>query len=155
MNLFKLFQMLRRPPRQGESTVGSPESVAGPLPSKSGEASRLDRLEIQNAITMHLEWRMRFNELLSQEDLPPSTALPDAEHCGVGQWLVLVSDMRHGQHPAFADLLKEHLHIHACAAEALEHARNNRMDLASTLLNTRFERSHRRLVQLLSSLQEA
>jgi hypothetical protein len=53
----------------------------------------------------------------------------------------------------FVELRHEHERLHELASQALMHARSGRMDLASTLLNTDFERSRIRVLETLRMLQ--
>lgn len=155
MNLLKFLQSLRRSRPFDASAPGDSMQSPPAAPAPDVDAARLSRLDVQNAITLHLEWRMLFNEMLSNEELPAADAMPDAQQSGLGRWLMLVQRQGRDGHPAFAAIAVEHQQLHSLAAQALEHARDNRLDLASTLLNTRFERSHRQLVQLLNSLIDA
>ena len=54
----------------------------------------------------------------------------------------------------FIKLKKEHLRFHELARQALDHAHHQRMDLASTLLNTEFERSRARVLDMLRGMQK-
>jgi hypothetical protein len=127
-------------------------------PAAQGEPPlpRLDRLDLQAAIIHHLEWCVLFNEHLtaaSAEGLH-TTPLPDAPGSALGQWLTRMTQRPAGQHPLFAELQQEHLRFHALARQALDHAQHQRMDLASTLLNTEFERSRARILEMLRRMQK-
>lgn len=125
-------------------------AVASPMP-----APQIDRLAVQGAIIEHLEWCVRFNERLGRErhtDEPPPD-LPDAADSGLGQWLARSRDGAPGQHPLFAELELEHQRFHMLADKALMLADSGHMHLASTLLNTDFERSRARLLDMLRNLQ--
>lgn len=114
------------------------------------------RLEILTAIIEHLEWCVMFNDRLAGHSLLPGQTdyLPSANDSKLGQWIDRATYQRAGRHPAFAELRVEHQRFHALAAQALELARSNRMDQASTLLNTDFERSRVRVIELLRSIQQ-
>ena len=115
----------------------------------------LDRLALKTAIIQHLEWCVLFNAHLSLEEHPDQqlAMLPSAEESGLGQWLVQVRQEL-GAEDAHLDVLaKEHAHFHQLAQEALVYSRQGRMDLASTLLNTGFERSRARMLELLRQMQ--
>ena len=83
----------------------------------------------------------------------PITPLPDAQQSALGQWITHMGQRTGGGHARFIELKQEHLRFHALAGQALDHARNHRMDLASNLLNTEFERSRARVLDMLRSLQ--
>ena len=82
------------------------------------------------------------------------TPLPDAQQSALGQWITHMGQRTGGGHARFIELKQEHLRFHALACQALDHARNHRMDLASNLLNTEFERSRARVLDMLRSLQK-
>lgn len=158
MNLQRLLNRLpwsRQRNRAGEAPVPpiQPVPLAGttepPLP-------RLDRLDLQAAIIHHLEWCVLFNEHLSIDTVQTQhqTPLPDAQGSALGQWLTRMGQRPIGQHPLFIELEQEHLRFHALARQALEHAQHQRMDLASTLLNTEFERSRARVLEILRRMQK-
>lgn len=118
---------------------------------------RLDRLDLQAAIIHHLEWCVLFNEHLSVDGVTAhhQAPLPGPAESALGRWLDKMTQRAAGRHPAFAELRQEHLRFHALAQQALEHARNQRMDLASTLLNTEFERSRARILEMLRQMQRS
>ncbi|MDQ7747236.1 CZB domain-containing protein [Hydrogenophaga pseudoflava] len=158
MNLQRLLDRLpwsrsRTPPRGHPPATSSPPAPGPQIPARP----RLDRLELQTAIIHHLEWCVLFNEHLSTdgaaaEHLEP---LPDSRSSALGHWLATTGRRTAGQHPDFLDLQQEHLRFHDLAQQALAHARNRRMDLASTLLNTEFERSRARVLELLRRMQKS
>jgi hypothetical protein len=130
----------------GASCLSTPDPTASPRP---------ERLDTQAAVTHHLEWCVLFNEHLAIDsilarDIMP---LPDAHHCDLGQWLARMHPRMAGRDPRFLDLQHEHQRFHTVAFQALALARNNRMALASTLLNTDFERSRSRVLTLLREMQ--
>lgn len=116
---------------------------------------RLDRLDLQAAIIHHLEWCVLFNEHLSVDgqQAQHQTPLPGADSSDLGLWLAKMAQRQIGQHPHFIELQQEHLRFHALARQALEYTRQQRMDLASTLLNTEFERSRARVLEMLRRMQ--
>lgn len=143
-------------------TITDPPDVELPsaAPVRAPEAAPpppLDRLDIQAAIIEHLEWCVQFNERLSRErdTSRPAPALPDAVDSGLGQWLVRSRHGAPGLHPLFAEIEQEHARFHALADKALSLADSGHMHLASTLLNTDFERSRARLLDLLRTLQRS
>lgn len=105
---------------------------------------------------LHLEWCVVFNEHLGADSsLPQATEpLPDGRSSGLGQWLAQTRQRQLGQHPLFAELEQEHLNFHRLAETALQLTRTDQMGQASTLLNTEFERSRSRVLELLRSLQK-
>lgn len=116
----------------------------------------LDRLALQTAIIQHLEWCVLFNAHLSLEEHPDQqlATLPSAEESGLGKWLIQVRQEL-GADDAHLDVLaQEHGHFHQLAQKALGYSRQGRMDLASTLLNTDFERSRSRVLELLRQMQK-
>ena len=116
----------------------------------------LDRLALQTAIIQHLEWCVLFNEHLSQEEHPNQQRpkLPSAKESGLGQWLAQVRQELGPEDGSLDRLTQEHEHFHQLAQNALNFARQGRMDLASTLLNTDFERSRARVLELLRQMQK-
>lgn len=118
---------------------------------------RLDRLDLQAAIIHHLEWCVLFNEHLSVDShlAQHQTPLPGADDSDLGRWLSKMAQRQIGHHPHFVELQQEHLRFHALARQALEYTRQQRMDLASTLLNTEFERSRARVLEMLRRMQRS
>ncbi len=119
-------------------------------------AQDIGKLDIQRALVHHLEWCVVFNERLHRANslLTETEAhLPDANESGLGQWLARAAEQIIGHHNLFAELRSEHERLHELASQALIHARSGRMDLASTLLNTDFERSRIRVLETLRTLQ--
>lgn len=126
-----------------------------PAPGAGRATQGLDRLDIQAAILLHLEWCVQFNEHLSggigrHHGLSP---LPDARHCDFGRWLTTAADRAPGRHPRYAELVQSHERFHTLAEEALRLAREDRMDLAGTLLNTAFERERTHILSILRDMQ--
>ena len=94
---------------------------------------------------------MQFNEYLCQirPDEPPLVrTLPGADDSEMGRWLEDAATRAPGQHPLFAALRQAHQHFHDLAEEAIRLAGEDRMDLASTLLNTDFERARAQVLRL-------
>lgn len=158
MSLNKLFQLLRgsrsgQTPRAGRGDATSSHFAPdGRVPTR-----QLDRLDLQSAVIHHLEWCVMFNDHLSQINeakTPPLRTLPDAAQSSLGLWLQRSASRAPGQHPLFETLLREHRHFHELAEEALTLATEDRMDLASTLLNTDFERSRAKVLTLLREMQK-
>ena len=129
-------------------------TISEPLLTTAPATSGLDRLEIQAGIIEHLEWCAQFNERLGLDHSHsrPAPALPAAHESGLGPWLARARESAAGQHPLFDELEQEHLRLHALAAKALSLSDSGQMHLASTLLNTHFERSRTRLLELLRGL---
>jgi hypothetical protein len=161
MNLQQLLARLLWPrSRTGQQPV-NPAPALAPVPERVGASTvvlplKLDRLDLQTAIIHHLEWCVLFNEHLSVDPAHAhhTTPLPDAHHSALGHWLAKMSLRAAGGHPQFIELKKEHLRFHELARQALDHARHQRMDLASTLLNTEFERSRSRVLDMLRAMQK-
>lgn len=150
MNLSTLLQWLKKP---RAPTPSPPARSATVDPAPNAGAHGLTRQDIHDAIAAHLAWRTQFNDWLSQDEPADPASLPGPERCGLGLWLAQAATHRSpGQHLALAGLAREHQRLHACAAQALQHARAGRMGQASTMLNRDFERHHRRVMQLLHSL---
>jgi hypothetical protein len=116
----------------------------------------LDRLALQTAIIQHLEWCVLFNAHLSLDERPDQqlSKLPSAEESGLGQWLIQVRQETGSEGARWDELAKEHAQFHRLAQKALGYSRQGRMDLASTLLNTDFERSRTRVLELLRQMQK-
>ncbi|MBL8388860.1 MAG: CZB domain-containing protein [Hydrogenophaga sp.] len=156
MNLQRLLDRLpwsrQRPRPSVDPAPVAPEPAGQTSPDRM---PRLDRLDLQAAVIHHLEWCVLFNEHLSVDasQAQHQTPLPDADNSALGQWLHKMAQRPVGQHPHFLALQQEHRRFHELAREALEHSRNQRMDLASTLLNTEFERSRARVLEMLRQMQ--
>lgn len=170
MNLPHLLQHLyrRRPTDSSSSGHGDlavpalqPEVQAPPSPARVSTETvpipGLDRLDLKQAIIMHLEWCVLFNEHLgADKSLPdPQKELPGERNSGLGQWLTRARQRPPGQHPLFGELLQEHQRFHDLANQALGLSRMGRMDAASTLLNTDFERSRARVLEILRAIQKS
>jgi hypothetical protein len=121
----------------------------------SGSPALAHELDVQTAIIEHLEWCLLFNDRLAGHSLLPgqSSSLPGSADSKLGQWIRRAGSEAVGRHPAFAALRDEHRRFHDLAEQALNLARQNRMDQASTLLNTDFERSRVRVIELLRQIQ--
>lgn len=153
MPLNKLFQLLRG--RRPTAPVEPPPTPFAAAPSDA--PPRLDRLDLQAALIHHLEWCVQFNDHLGQvrPDEPPLVrTLPDAQDSGLGEWLRASATKAPGRHPLFGELQQAHAHFHALAEEVIRLATEDRMDLASTLLNTDFERARAKVVSLLREMQK-
>lgn len=162
MSLNQLLQLLRGP-RPVPPAYDAPSSAfALPstfVPSERTPASQLDRVDLQSALIHHLEWCVMFNDHLSSitptnGDAPPPRTLPHAEQSGLGLWLQRSASRAPGQHPKFEALLKQHRLFHELAEEVLALAEEDRMDLASILINTDFERSRAKVLALLREMQQ-
>lgn len=114
--------------------------------------------DVQSAIIDHLEWCRAFSEHLASHSVLPGQA-PAPTHPPqnrLGLWIQRTElHSRVGQHPAYGALKEEHRRCHSLAEQALSLARANRMDQASTLLNTDFERSRVRVIELLRAIQRS
>jgi hypothetical protein len=114
-----------------------------------------DRLELQRAIIEHLEWCVLLNTRLGRDGIEHAANLPNAAESGLGQWLASARSGAPGTHPVFAELVSEQQRFHQLADQALAFAEQNKMHLASTLLNTDFERSRARILEMLRTLQRS
>ena len=153
MLMNKWLQLLRGRPRDA-APPPPPDIPAAP---PAAVPPRLDRLDLQSAVIHHLEWCVQFNEYLCQirPDEPPLVrTLPGAEDSEMGRWLQDAATRAPGQHPLFAPLRQAHQHFHELAEEAIRLAGEDRMDLASTLLNTDFERARAQVLRLLREMQK-
>lgn len=151
MPLNKLFQLLRTR-RSAPPTSAAPKPVFAPEPP----VLRLDRLDLQTAAIHHLEWCVQFNDFLGQVrpgETPLVRTLPSAQHSELGLWLQAAASRAPGQHPLFAQLQRAHQQFHELAEEAIVLATEDRMDLASTLLNTDFERARMQVLSILREMQ--
>jgi hypothetical protein len=122
--------------------------AAPPLPG-------FHRHEIEAAILHHLEWCVAFNDHLGAdpEEAVPRAPLPGPTESGLGRWLGQALARADEPHPLLEELLAEYQRFHHVAQEALALVRAEQVHLASTLLNTDFERSRARVLKLLRSLQ--
>jgi hypothetical protein len=153
MPLNKLFQLLRG--RRPTPPVNPP---APPFAAAPAEAPlRLDRLELQATLIHHLEWCVQFNEHLAQVrpgEPPLVRTLPGAQDSEMGRWLHDARTRAPGRHPKFEALVQAHGHFHELAEEVIQLATEDRMDLASTLLNTDFERARATVLGILRDMQK-
>lgn len=158
MNLRKLFQALRgrrvvpNGGRSGDALSAHPVAIA----DSAAVTQATDGLDLHIAVTHHLEWCALFSDRLHRANSMLSETeahLPDAHESGLGQWLTRASTQWVEHRAVLAELQREHHRLHRLAIQALVHARNGRMDLASTLLNTDFERSRNRVLETLRDLQ--
>lgn len=158
MSLNKLFHLLRGSRSAQTPSAGHGDAASSRFaPDGRVPPRQLDRLDLQSAVIHHLEWCVQFNDHLSQineAETPPLRTLPHADQSGLGVWLQRSASRAPGQHPLFEALLQEHRHFHELADEALKLATEDRMDLASTLLNTDFERSRAKVLSLLREMQK-
>ncbi|AOW15017.1 hypothetical protein LPB72_20990 [Hydrogenophaga crassostreae] len=161
MRLQKILQFFSRPNAKPVTPTAPPKADVeiDLAPCGAGERSNRapDRLELQTAIIHHLEWCVLFNEHLSVDASGPAplAPLPSAADSGLGQWIGSVRNGPSGNAPEVDALIQEHQHFHQLALKALAFARQGRMDLASTLLNTEFERSRARVLELLRGMQKS
>lgn len=160
MRLQQILRFFSRPKAKPIAPTTPPKADVeiGMAPASEGARSSRapDRLELQTAIIHHLEWCVLFNEHLSV-DAPghaPLVPLPSAADCGLGEWLKSMRNRSVSNAPGLDALVEEHHHFHQLALQALAFARQGRMDLASTLLNTEFERSRARILELLRKMQK-
>ena len=122
-----------------------------PAPAPTG----FDRLEVQAILIDHLEWCVAFNEHLRIDPTgaTPHAALPGPADSGLGRWLAQAMAQGDAPRPLLEELQTEYQQFHHLANQALALARADQMHLASTLLNTDFERSRARVLQMLRTLQ--
>lgn len=148
---------LPMPAAQARTPLQSPQPAPERLPTAPVHVPGIDRQDLKQAIVMHLEWCVLFNEHLGADKSlpPPKQDLPGERASGLGQWLTLARQRPPAKHPFFSELLQEHQRFHELANQALGLARIGRMDAASTLLNTDFERSRARVLELLRSIQKS
>lgn len=151
MNLLRLIKHL--PWMRARTLISDPPSTQDAVEPSTHPS--FDRLDVQEAIIHHLEWCVLFNEHMAvpPSALPGMEPLPDAVHSALGQWLAHMARRPVGRHPRFAALQQEHQRLHALARQAMDLARQQRLDRASQLLNTEFERSRATVLQLLRSMQ--
>ena len=169
MKIQNLFKRLLRPMSNQASNHGQGGSASSrhseldrssSLSAQDPEellAQDIAKLDIQRALVHHLEWCVVFNERLHRANslLTETEAhLPDAHESGLGQWLARAAEQLIGHHDMFVELRREHERLHELASQALMHARSGRMDLASTLLNTDFERARAQVLRLLRDMQK-
>lgn len=145
-----LLQLLRRL-APGTPAPAPPPAVEPPHPPLQA----YNRLEIQSVIIQHLEWCVAFNDHLGAEpgQAPPLQALPGPAESGLGRWLAQAMKRSDMPHPLLQELLVEYEQFHRVAGEALALVHADQMHKASTLLNTDFERSRARVLELLRALQ--
>lgn len=156
MRLQQILQLFSRSGAKSDTPV-APASASASENAEGHRRQRLpDRLALQAAIIHHLEWCVLFNEHLSVDGSGsmPLVPLPSAADSGLGQWLASVREGPARDDPQLEILAEEHQQFHQLALQALALARQGRMDLASTLLNTDFERSRARVLDVLRRMQK-
>jgi hypothetical protein len=156
MTLLKIFSLLRRPQNLETAINGHGDFRANSKTLTPAPRLELDPHAIQTAISLHLEWCVLFNEHLgSDPDAPLVPApLPNATNSGLGRWMAQLHEAGKGDHPSLVDLAQENRRLHRLSRQALDFARSQRMDLASSLLNLEFERCRSRVLDILRSLQK-
>jgi hypothetical protein len=131
-----------------------PASAAPPPePAPTG----FDRLATQAALIDHLEWCVAFHEHLRTDptSTTPHAPLPGPAESGLGRWLAQAMASRAEPQPRLEALQAEYQQFHHLASQALSLAQAGQIHLASTLLNTDFERSRARVLQMLRTLQRS
>jgi hypothetical protein len=147
---FQRLQQLFR----GDRASARRSLAAGPLASSSPrDLTDADRIDLQRAIIEHLEWCVLLNICLGRDGVAQVAELPDAPTSGLGRWLASARTGALGTHPLFAELASEQQRFHQLANQALAFAEQDQMHLASTLLNTDFERSRARILDILRTMQ--
>jgi len=126
-----------------------------PAPTPQPALTGYDRLEVQAVLIDHLEWCVAFNEHLRTDptSTTPHAPLPGPADSGLGRWLAKAMARGDGPQALLEALQAEYQQFHHVANQALSLARADQMHLASTLLNTDFERSRARVLQMLRLLQ--
>ena len=154
MTIHQLLTLMRSPRTLGTS---SPEpGTAYTVSTGPAAPLELDSGEVEQAIHLLLEWCTLLKRQLAADPHagPMPAALPDAERCGLGQWIVRNSPAELSLHPQMIELALENRRINHLAQEAIDLARIQRLDLASNLLNLQFERSRSRMLQILHTLKK-
>ncbi|GAA6143738.1 hypothetical protein [Hydrogenophaga sp. 5NK40-0174] len=163
MPLKKLLNRLR--PAHNEALPPNPPEHQGVASAPAPAQHYLSKKDIRHAIVEHVQWCATFNDHLSgtTDSVLPGAALPasglpplpDAVKSGLGQWLRDQEEAFGAARPVLQEIRAEQLRLHTLAKEALRLTRRHRFGDASKLLNTDFERSRQRIVQLLRSLEPA
>jgi hypothetical protein len=146
------FQRLQQLLRGQRDSARQPPLADPQVPRALDDA---DRLELQRAIIEHLEWCVKLNTRLGRDGIEQSISLPNAAESGLGRWMASARSGAPGTHAVFAELVREQQRFHQLADQALAYAEHNQMHLASTLLNTDFERSRARILEILRTLQRS
>jgi transposase-like protein len=156
MTLHKIFNILRQPLNLDTALNGNADFRTNGKTLTQVPCLELDPHAIQKAIALHLEWCVLFNEHLgSDPDATQAPApLPNATNSGLGRWIAQLHEAGQGDHPLLVDLAQENRRLHRLSRQALDFARSQRMDLASSLLNLEFERCRSRVLDILRSLQK-
>jgi hypothetical protein len=94
-------------------------------------------MNFDEAITAHSQWKMRLQAVIhgtSKEVLDPAVVGLDSK-CVLGQWIHGEAKQYAGL-PEYAALVKEHAHLHSCAADTLRLAQSGQTEKAETTLAT-------------------
>ncbi len=163
MPLKKLFQRLR--PKKDvahPSVTASVDATEAQVKTEEPIRHQLSKSAIRRAIVEHVQWCALFNDHLSGltdsvlPDTPSSTdlaPLPDAVQSGLGKWLRENEKAFGTARETLQEIRAEQIRCHTVAKEALRLSRAHRFGQASKILNSDFERSRQRIVQLLRSLE--
>jgi hypothetical protein len=92
-------------------------------------------MNFDDAITAHSQWKMRLQAVIngtSKETLDPAVVCLDNK-CVLGQWIYGEAKQYSGTNE-YVELVKEHAHLHRCAAETLRLAQSGKTDEAKTTL---------------------
>ncbi len=157
MRLQQLLQLLPWA-RARSSLATGPDGAANAsaMGSETPPVRLPEPIDLQAAVIHHLEWCVLYNEHLAVDTSRSQHIAPltDADESPLGKWLNLTVARCAHLDARLVELQREHMKFHAVARQALALARNNRMDLASTLLNTDFERHRARILELLREMQK-
>ena len=157
MRLQQLLQLLPWARARSHLATGPDGSAAASASGSEAPAVTLpDPLDLQAAVIHHLEWCVLYNEHLAVDGSRSQHIAPltDADESPLGRWLSHTVARCGHLDARLVELQQEHARFHAVARQALALARNHRMDLASTLLNTDFERHRARILELLRAMQK-
>ena len=94
-------------------------------------------MNFDEAITAHSQWKIRLQAVIhgtSKEVLDPAVVGLDNK-CALGQWIYGEAQLYSGL-PEYGALVKEHAHLHHCAADTLRLAQSGQTEKAEATLAT-------------------
>jgi hypothetical protein len=94
-------------------------------------------MNFDEAITAHSQWKIRLQSVIngtSKETLDPAVVALDNK-CVLGQWIYSEAK-QYSDLPEYAALVKEHAHLHICAADTLRLAQSGQTEKAKVTLDT-------------------
>lgn len=125
------------------------KSVAGDETAKleiEPEEEVLAGLNLKQVLDAHTAWKTKLQNALdgtSAENLDVAVVCQD-DLCTLGKWLYGEGKNKYGQLPEYESTRVAHSEFHLCAGEVLMEHQDGNVDLAATLLKTKFRSASNR-----------